>query len=139
MRDSDPETQSYMRLLKTDLLDILNACVDSTLAKLDITWSDQTAVCIVMASGGYPEKYNTGLPITGLDAAAKLPDIVIFHAGTSHENNRILTAGGRVLGVTAVGKDLAQARSKAYAAVKLIQFSGQQYRTDIGNKSLPGG
>jgi phosphoribosylamine--glycine ligase len=135
-RFGDPETQIYLPLLQTDLLEIFNACIDGTLADVEIKWSDKTAVCVVLASGGYPGSYPKGLPITGLSEAAAQPDITIFHAGTSSENGQILTAGGRVLGVTAVGHDLADARSKAYAAIKLIHFDGLQYRTDIGSKAL---
>jgi phosphoribosylamine--glycine ligase len=136
-RFGDPETQSYMRLLKTDLLDILNACIDGTLAKLKITWSDQTAITVVLASAGYPGKSTTGLPISGLAEAGEQPGIVVFHAGTKlDENDTPLTSGGRVLGVTATGRDLREAQQKAYDAIKLIHFDGLQYRTDIGDKAL---
>jgi phosphoribosylamine--glycine ligase len=141
-RFGDPETQSYLRLLDTDLLDILDACVDGTLADIDITWSDQTAVTVIMASAGYPGKYRKGLPITGLDAAAARDGVVVFHAGTqlapgaNPKTGPYLTSGGRVLGVSATGADLADARAKAYAAVKLIHFEGAHYRTDIGAKAL---
>lgn len=135
-RFGDPETQSYMRLLETDLLAILNVCVDGRLADVEITWADKTAVTIVLASGGYPGSYPKGLPISGLDEAAAQPDVVVFHAGTKLDDGRVVTAGGRVLGVTATGRDLADARAKAYAAARLIHFDGVQYRSDIGSKSL---
>ena len=135
-RFGDPETQSFMRLLETDLLDILNACVDGTLGDLDILWSDQTAVTVVLASEGYPGKYPKGLPITGVEQAEVLPDVVVFHSGTKSDQGALVTSGGRVLGVTALGADLAEARRKAYEAVKLIQFEGLQYRSDIGSKAL---
>lgn len=135
-RFGDPETQSYMRLLKTDLLEVLNACVDGTLDQVALTWSDQTAVCVVLASGGYPGSIKKGLEITGIEAAEKLPGVVVFHAGTAQQDGKIVTAGGRVLGITAVGGDIAEARAQAYAAIKFIHFDGMQYRTDIGQKSL---
>ncbi len=149
-RFGDPETQSYMRLLKTDLFDILNACVDGNLDEINIEWEKKFACCIVLASGGYPEKYEKGLPITGIEEASKLEDIVIFHAGTAtspalrapspHEGRdgeRLLTNGGRVLGITATADTLQTALKKAYSAIKLIHFEGMHYRTDIGAKSLP--
>jgi phosphoribosylamine--glycine ligase len=126
-----------MRLLGTDLLELLNACVDQTLSQKSVSWSDKSSVCVVLASGGYPEKYDTGLPISGIDQAEKLPDVVVFHAGTKLSDGQLVTSGGRVLNVTATGRDLSEARDKAYAAVKLIHFDGMQYRTDIGLKSLP--
>jgi phosphoribosylamine--glycine ligase len=135
-RFGDPETQSYLRLLETDLLELLNACVDQDLSTHTVTWSAKSSVCVVLASGGYPGTYETGLPITGLEQAERLPDVVVFHAGTSLADGHLVTSGGRVLNVTATGHDLAEARDKAYAAVKLIHFDGMQYRTDIGMKAL---
>lgn len=135
-RFGDPEPQSYLRLLETDLLEVLNACVDGTLSQAKLGWSNQSAVCVVLASGGYPGSYLTGLEITGVEKAASRPDVVIFHAGTKREGNKLLTAGGRVLNVTATGKDLADARDKAYAAISHIRFDGMQFRTDIGAKAL---
>lgn len=145
-RFGDPETQSYMRLLKTDLLDILEACIGGKLADVKIEWSKQYACCIVLSSGGYPGKYEKGKIITGIEEAEKLDDIIIFHAGTAFspsvpplaEGGRggVITNGGRVLGVTAVADDLQSALNKAYAAIKLINFDGLHYRTDIGQQSL---
>jgi len=135
-RFGDPETQSYVRLLDCDLLEVLEACVVGRLAGTTVKWSDRTAVTVVLASGGYPGKYATGKPITGIEAAAALPDIVIFHAGTTLKNGQIVTSGGRVLGVSATGADLRDAQAKAYAAIKLIHFEGMQYRTDIGAKGF---
>ena len=135
-RFGDPETQSYMRLLKTDLYDILTASVEGTLENIIIEWADQFACCIVLASGGYPGNYEKGKEITGVDKAEKMDDIVIFHAGTKRVNNQLLTNGGRVLGITATGETLRSALDKAYNAVKLIHFEGMHYRTDIGLKSL---
>lgn len=131
-RFGDPETQSVLMLLKTDLVDIFEAVVDERLEELDIQWEeDKSAVCVVMASGGYPESYPKGLPITGLD---EVSGAVVFHAGTKQQDGQILTNGGRVLGVTAVGKDIPQAREIAYSNVAKIQFDGAHFRRDIGIK-----
>jgi phosphoribosylamine---glycine ligase len=138
-RFGDPETQSYMPLLDSDLLGILHACAGGGLRPADIKWSTKTALTVVLASDGYPGRYQTGFPITGVEAAEALPDVVVFHAGTRRVDGQLLTSGGRVLDVTAVGADLAQAQQKAYEAVKLIQFEGMQYRTDIGDKGLSSG
>jgi phosphoribosylamine--glycine ligase len=135
-RFGDPETQSYMRLLDTDLLDILDACVNGKLNEVEIRWSTKSAVTIVLASRGYPGAYAKGLPISGIEAASAMSDIVVFHAGTTQKDGQIVTSGGRVLGISATGTDLADALTKAYEAVKLISFEGMQYRTDIGRKSL---
>ena len=135
-RFGDPETQSYMRLLKTDLFDILEACVNGNITDIKIEWEPKFACCIVLASGGYPGPYEKGLPITGIDEANKLDDIIVFHAGTMTLGSVIVTNGGRVLGITAVANDLQSALGKAYRAVKLIHFDGIHYRTDIGQKSL---
>ncbi len=145
-RFGDPETQSYIRLLKTDLYDILEACINGTLNEITIEWENKYACCIVLASGGYPGEYKKGLPITGVNEANKMEDVVVFHAGTQFLNKEpasdglpakaLATAGGRVLGVTAVADDLQGALNKAYEAVKLINFEGMYYRTDIGKKSL---
>lgn len=131
-RFGDPETQSVLMLLKTDLLDIFEAVVDERLEELNIQWEeDKSAVCVVMASGGYPESYPKGLPITGLEDVS---GAVVFHAGTKQQDGQILTNGGRVLGVTAVGKDIQKAREIAYANVAKIQFDGAHFRRDIGVK-----
>lgn len=134
-RFGDPETQSYMRLLKTDLLDILEACVDGTLAELAIEWHSGFAACIVIASGGYPDEYKKGLPLRGVADAERVPDVVVFHAGTIFDGE-LKTSGGRVLGVTAIGDTLRDALDRAYEAAKLIEFEGKQYRSDIGAKAL---
>jgi len=131
-RFGDPETQVYMRLLESDLLELLMACADGSLSKLTPKWSKEVAICVVVASGGYPGSYEKGKVITGIAEAEKLDGIKIFHAGTALKNGQLVTNGGRVLGVTAVGKDLAEAKQKAYEAVKLIDFEGMYYRTDIG-------
>ena len=134
-RFGDPETQSYMRLLKTDLLDILEACVDGTLAELAIEWHSGFAVCVVMASGGYPDEYRKGVPLRGVAEAECVSNVVVFHAGTIFENE-LKTSGGRVLGVSATGNTLRDALNSAYEAAQLIQFEGMQYRSDIGAKAL---
>ncbi|MEG2957442.1 MAG: phosphoribosylglycinamide synthetase C domain-containing protein, partial [Christensenellaceae bacterium] len=131
-RLGDPETQSVFLLLKTDLLKVIDAVIDGTLDKITLEWEDKSAVCVVLASGGYPQKYENGKKIVGLDQVDK--DVVVFHAGTKIDNGTLVTNGGRVLGVTATGKDIAQAREKAYANVKKIHFDGAQFRTDIGIK-----
>lgn len=131
-RFGDPETQVVLPLLKTDLMDIFLAIYEERLAELDIEWKNGAAACVVMASGGYPQKYQTGLPITGLDKNGQTSAATIYHAGTKKENDAYLTAGGRVLGVTAVGENLEKALSSAYDAVKQISFDGCHYRTDIG-------
>lgn len=135
-RFGDPETQLHMIRLETDLLDLLDACVDSTLSKADFRWYPGFAACVVMASGGYPGAYKKGFPIHGLDEAEKVPGVVIFHAGTTFDGQQFLTAGGRVLGVTARGETLKEAIDRAYQAVALIRFEGMQYRRDIGTKCL---
>lgn len=130
-RFGDPETQVVLPRLKTDLLDIFNAVVDGKLDSIDIEWSDDACVCVVMASGGYPESYQKGKEITIGDID---DDILLFHAGTAIKDGKLVTNGGRVLGVTAKGKDIHEARAKAYKAVKQIRFDGAFYRNDIGIK-----
>ena len=122
-------------MLKTDLLDVLNACVDGRLSEFKIKWHSGFAVCVVIASGGYPGKYKKGIPIFGINEAEKIPGIVVFHAGTAY-SDQLRTSGGRVLGVTATGKTLQRALSRAYKAVRCIKFKGMQFRKDIGAKSL---
>ncbi|MEK7171175.1 MAG: phosphoribosylamine--glycine ligase [Patescibacteria group bacterium] len=134
-RFGDPETQSYMRLLKTDLLDILEACVDGILIDISVEWHPGFATCVVLASGGYPDQYKTGLPITGINEAEQLANVEVFHAGTSF-NGALTTSGGRVLGVTATGDTLNIALDRAYEAAQLIHFEGKYYRNDIGAKAL---
>lgn len=130
-RFGDPEAQSYMRILKTDLVDILLACIDGTLDTVAVEWENKSACCIVLASKGYPGAYPKGLPIIGIAEAEQTQDVIVFHAGTKSAGNDVVTNGGRVLGVTAVGNNLDQARQKAYQAVGRIQFEGKQFRTDI--------
>ena len=131
-RFGDPETQPILSMLDTDLMDIFQACVDGTLDKIDIKWKSGAACCLVLASGGYPVSYKSGYPISGLMEAETL-GATVFHAGTKKsDSGEILTAGGRVLGVTATAPSLEEAIAKAYAAAKPISFQDKHFRTDIG-------
>ncbi len=135
-RFGDPETQVLLPLLETDLVDILLGVTDAHLDEVEVRWKAQSAVCVVLASGGYPGAYATGLPIDGLEQVAHLSDVVAFHAGTKFsDSGEVVTAGGRVLGLTAWGDDFAQARARAYAAVKNITFDHMHFRTDIGHRA----
>ena len=132
-RFGDPETQVILPRLETDIIDIFMAISEQRLSKVNAKWSDKASLCVILASEGYPGKYKKGLPITGLDMVKGLKDVVVFHAGTKfNEEGAIVTNGGRVLGITALGNDLQEARQKAYAAAELINFEGMQYRKDIG-------
>lgn len=135
-RFGDPETQVYLTRLETDLVELLNASVDGTLDRIELKWNSRASVCVVMASGGYPGNYPKGKVISGIDAANALPDTKVFHAGTAKVGDQIVTNGGRVLGVTALGKDLKSAQAAAYAAVEKIHFEGAQFRRDIASKAL---
>lgn len=135
-RFGDPETQSYMRLLESDLAEILLSCAQGRLKPDEIKWSAQSAVCIVAASGGYPGSYQKDFEISGIDAAQEKTDIKIFQAGTTLRDDRLVTAGGRVLGVTSLGSNLKESVDKGYQAVSEIRFEGMQYRRDIGYKGL---
>ena len=135
-RFGDPETQVYMARLESDLYEILEASLNGTLHRIELRWRPEVAVCVVMASAGYPGSYAKGKPISGLEEAAALPDVKVFHAGTALANGQIVTQGGRVLGVTAWAKDLVSARNKAMEAVAKIHFEGAQYRRDIGAKAI---
>ncbi|NPV92522.1 MAG: phosphoribosylamine--glycine ligase [Firmicutes bacterium] len=133
-RFGDPETQVVLPQLKTDLVDIVEAVIDRRLAGQPVEWLPGAAVCVVMAAGGYPGPYQKGTPITGLESS--LPDTVVFHAGTENRDGKIVTAGGRVLGVTARGGDIREAIDLAYQAVEKIKFEGCHYRKDIGYRAL---
>lgn len=135
-RFGDPECQVYMRLLDADLLEILNACVDKKLNEIEIKWKEKFACNIALASGGYPENYEKGKVISGIDEAEMQSDIVVFHAGTKTTQQDLTTNGGRVLGVSATGDTLEEALAKAYKAIEKIYFEGIQYRKDIGQKAL---
>lgn len=134
-RFGDPETQVVLPLLKTDLFDIFNAIYEERLADLDIKFSEESAACVIMASGGYPQKYPTGLTIHGLDEDGQADGAIIYHAGTKFDGE-FKTAGGRVLGITALGKDLQQALDRSYQVVNSISFEGAHFRKDIGQRAL---
>jgi phosphoribosylamine--glycine ligase len=129
-RFGDPETQSLMPLLESDLVEIFFACLDGRLDQVPVRWSSDHAVCVVLASGGYPGDYSSGKEITGLEEASRIPSVV-FHAGTKQQDGQLVTAGGRVLAVTATAPSLAQARTQVYAAAGQIHFDGMHYRKDI--------
>jgi phosphoribosylamine--glycine ligase len=131
-RFGDPETQSLMRRLKSDLLDLIDATIDGKLAAAKPVWDARAAVCIVLASGGYPGPIEKGKVISGIEEASSDPDVVVFHAGTALKDGHVVTSGGRVLGVTALGSTLEEARVKAYSAADKIIFEGKQLRRDIG-------
>lgn len=134
-RFGDPETQVILPRLKTDLAEVFMATVEGRLHEIQLEWSEEAAVCVVMASGGYPGPYEKGKPITGLD---QVKESVVFHAGTSEQDGQIVTSGGRLLGVTALGADIAQARERAYRDVENIHYEGRHFRTDIALKALKG-
>jgi phosphoribosylamine--glycine ligase len=135
-RFGDPETQAVIPRIAGDLLPALTACAEGGLSAGMIRWQPDPCVCVVMASGGYPEAYAKGKPIEGLDAAGKLEGVTVFHAGTSLSGGRVVTAGGRVLGVTARGAGLEQAIRRAYEAAGMIVFEGAHFRKDIGRRAL---
>ncbi len=134
-RFGDPETQVVLPRLKTDIVDIFEAINNETLSDLDIEWSDEACACVIMASGGYPKSYPKGIEITGL-TDGQLDGVTVYHAGTAIKDGKLVTSGGRVLGVTALGKDLQAALAKSYKAVELIKFDGEHYRKDIGKRAL---
>lgn len=133
-RFGDPEAEIYMRLFEGDLYQVLKDCANGQLDPASVQWKPGFAVTVVIASPGYPGDYPKSLPITGIEEAEKQPDIVVFHAGTAIKDGQLVTAGGRVLNVTATGATLDEALEKAYAAVKLIHFDGMHYRSDIGRR-----
>jgi phosphoribosylamine--glycine ligase len=135
-RWGDPEAQVYLMRLETDLVDLFEACIDRRLAEMDVKWKDEAAVCVVMASGGYPGSYEKGKTIEGIDDAESVEGVKVFHAGTTLEDGEIRSSGGRVLGVTALGGTLEEARSQAYGAVDKIRFEGAHIRRDIAAKAL---
>jgi phosphoribosylamine--glycine ligase len=135
-RFGDPEAQPLLMRLRTDLVDVFDAVIDGTLDEITLDWDPRAAVCVVMSSGGYPGDYEKGKEITGLAEAGAMEDVVVFHAGTRARGDKIVTSGGRVLGVTAIGDDFVAAREKAYAAVDKIKFDGAYCRQDIGAQAL---
>jgi phosphoribosylamine--glycine ligase len=136
VRFGDPETQPILMRLKSDLLEVLSAVCDGTLDEVNLEWDPRPAVCVVMASGGYPGDYQKGKTITGLQEARKLDDVMVFHAGTKQQDGEIVTSGGRVLGVTALGRTIADAKAKAYQAANKIHFDGVYFRRDIADKAI---
>jgi phosphoribosylamine--glycine ligase len=135
-RFGDPETQAILLRLESDLVDALEACIDGRLAETDLRWSPGASACVVASSAGYPGNYESGFPITGLDAAAHVPGVEIFHSGSAQVGSQLLTNGGRVLGVTAAAPSLEEALARAYQAMGKIHFEGIYYRHDIGHRAL---
>ena len=135
-RFGDPEIEAIIPRWKGDMIPVLNACIDGTLDESMIQWDPQPCVCVVMASGGYPGSYEKGKTITGIDHAESLNGVTVIHAGTKRVDDRIVTSGGRVLDVTALGSDLKNAVENVYQAVEIITFDGAQYRTDIAAKAF---
>lgn len=131
-RFGDPEAQVVLPRMKNDIIEVVEACIDGTLDQVDLQFEDNAAVCVVLASDGYPVAYEKGLPITGLDEFKKHEGYYCFHAGTKYDGEQIVTSGGRVLGVTAKGKDLKEARANAYAATEWVEFDNKYMRHDIG-------
>jgi phosphoribosylamine--glycine ligase len=137
-RMGDPETQAVMMRLDSDLAEIFDALVDHRIGSIPVDWSNDSSVCVVAASGGYPGEFEKGKPIAGLDEAKLFEGVMIFHAGTASEQGVFRTSGGRVLGVTARAAELETARARAYDALSLISFEGMNYRTDIGISNSQG-
>ncbi len=136
VRFGDPEAQPILMRLQSDLLDVMLAVCDGTLDQQTLKWDPRPAVCVVMSSGGYPEDYEKGKVITGIEEAEALGDVKVFHAGTKEDNGNIVTSGGRVLGVTAVGNTVKEAQARAYEACEKIHFDGAYYRKDIADKAI---
>ncbi|HOQ86544.1 MAG TPA: phosphoribosylglycinamide synthetase C domain-containing protein, partial [Phycisphaerae bacterium] len=135
-RFGDPETQPLLMRLRTDLLEIFEAVTEDKLDRITLQWDPRPAVCVVMAAGGYPGAYESGKVISGLEEAAAMPDVMVFHAGTRKVGNNVVTAGGRVLGVTALGDTVAAAQKRAYEACEKITWDGVYYRRDIAAKAI---
>jgi phosphoribosylamine--glycine ligase len=135
-RFGDPETQPLMMRLQSDLLEVMLAVAEGRLDRVELKWDPRPALCVVAASGGYPGKYRTGLPITGIADADSMRDVKVFQGGTKADGKRILTDGGRVLSVTALGDTIADAQRRAYEALKKIHFDDMHFRKDIGRRAL---
>ena len=135
-RFGDPETQAILLRLESDIVDSLEACIDGTLAENPMRWSAGASACVVASSAGYPGSYKTGFPLSGLSTAAQVPCVEVFHSGTARVGSQLVTSGGRVLGVSALGDSLQEALSRAYQAMAEIQFEGMYYRRDIGHRAL---
>ena len=137
-RFGDPETQAILRRLDSDFFEIILSTSEGKLAQANVQWKQESSVCVVMASGGYPGSYQKGKIISGLDKAGKMKDVVVFHSGTGFDGEHVVTDGGRVLGVTATGRDVKEAKTRAYEAVEKISFEGMQFRTDIADRAIKG-
>lgn len=137
-RFGDPETQPLLMRLKTDLLEVMLAVAEDRLDSIELKWDDRPAVCVVASSKGYPGSYKTGVPIEGIAAADSMEDVKVFHSGTAMKNNQLVTDGGRVLAVTALGTNTAAAQQRAYEAMKKITFEGMYYRRDIAHQAIRG-
>lgn len=137
-RFGDPETQPLMMRLKSDLAEVMLAVADGKLDQVELKWDPRPAICVVATSKGYPGKYQTGVPITGIHDADAIPDVKVFHSGTAKRGEQLVTDGGRVLGVTALGRDIREARQRAYAAMEKIHFDGMHYRRDIAHQAMRG-
>jgi phosphoribosylamine--glycine ligase len=135
-RFGDPETQAILMRLESDLVDALEACIDGTLDKVDLRWSQGASASVIASSSGYPGSYKTGFAISGLAAAGRVPGVQVFHSGTARVGKQIVTAGGRVIGVTAAAGSLEEALNRAYQALTEIQFEGIYFRNDIGHRAL---
>jgi phosphoribosylamine--glycine ligase len=135
-RFGDPETQAILPRLDSDLVEALEACIDGRLAETEMRWSQGASACVIASSAGYPGSYKTGFPISGLSAAARVPGVQVFHSGSALKDDQLVTAGGRVLGVTAVAASLQEALNRAYQAMGEIEFEGMYYRSDIGHRAL---
>jgi phosphoribosylamine--glycine ligase len=135
-RFGDPEAQPVLTRMETDLVDVALAITDGRLGEMSLTWRPEASVCVVLASGGYPGSYRKGVPIYGLEEARATGNVVVFHAGTAYEDGQVVTSGGRVLGVTALGPDIRTAKERAHEAIGKIRFEGMHYRRDIGDKAL---
>jgi phosphoribosylamine--glycine ligase len=137
-RFGDPETQPLMMRLRSDLVEVMLAVAEGRLDQVTLKWDPRPALCVVATSRGYPGKYPTGVPISGIEKADSIPDVKVFQAGTRADGKRILTDGGRVLGVTALGTTIAEAQRRAYQAIGHIHFDGMHYRKDIGWRAVGG-
>ncbi len=135
VRFGDPEAQAILRRLESDLFEVCMSVANGNLVE-ELKWKEETSICVVLASKGYPGKYEKGKVITGIEEAEKVPTVVVFHAGTKLENGKLITNGGRVLNVTALGKDIFEARDRVYRAIEKIHFEGMHYRKDIGLKAM---
>jgi phosphoribosylamine--glycine ligase len=125
-----------MMRLKSDIVEAMLAVADGRLDQIELQWDERPAICVVASSGGYPGAYTTGVPIHGVDDADAMPLVKVFHAGTRMQDGQLVTDGGRVLGITALGNTIADARKRAYAAIEKISFQGMHYRRDIGHRAM---